>query len=343
MVEFDKLENFLYLCLSDGESKCCVRFNDDEIKLNSIEEVDEILKQHPEITRLIIDLKGTDVLIESRCCELIKKLKFGKQIKELRLKIIATKIMNLEFLKNFPNIESLFLDGCAIIDYSAIGSLNNLKSIEISQCYRYFKNINFASQLKNLKSIKLYRNNLCDISGIYGLENLEYLDISSNRSTNFDYEVLKSLPSLIFLGLSHGFDLQKIPLEVLKNLKYLSLCSCRISDISILENAKNLECLYLSQNNIEDLSSLENMPLLKSLDLVMNEVKDIAKLEGLTNLQELKIAGCPVSISSEELFDRIPSLKILNNKSRDGIGFDYTPYGLDAISKQFVKTYRHFR
>ena len=108
------------------------------------------------------------------------------------------------------------------------------------------------------------------------------------------------------------------PLSKMKNLKYLALCSNKISDISPIEGLISLTELNLNANEIGDISALSKLINLTKLNLGVNNVKDISALSNLINLTDLDIWANQISdISPVSGLTKLTTLSMTQNKIKD--------------------------
>ncbi|MGE6356530.1 hypothetical protein ACQKCJ_21885 [Flavobacterium sp. NPDC079362] len=184
--------------------------------------------------------------------------------------------INIDFIKNFKDLEILNIDGMKKgienIQYLTKITSLNLRGIKL-------KNLNWISSLKELKLLKLMFGSYQSLESLAELRNLEYLGVSRVRQID-NYDFLEGLSSLKFLHFEGLSTMHSLPsLAGVKNLKKL-----QIDNLSKLENIKEIENL----ENLEELLFIfpENF---KALDrnLLLDQLFDIAlKLPNLkmTNL-----------------------------------------------------------
>eukprot|EP00258_Populus_trichocarpa_P039909 XP_024455928.1 receptor-like protein 15 [Populus trichocarpa] len=131
-------------------------------------------------------------------------------------------------LQNLSSLQSLYLDGCSLDEYSlqSLGALSSLKNMS----------------LQALNGIVLSR-------GFLDLKNLEYLDLSYNTLNNSIFQAIGTMTSLRTLIL-HSCRLDG-----------------RIPTTQGFFNLKNLEFLDLSSNTLSNniLQTIRTMPSLKTL------------------------------------------------------------------------------
>jgi Leucine-rich repeat (LRR) protein len=101
-------------------------------------------------------------------------------------------------------------------------------------------------------------------------------------------------------------------ISALKNLNFLHLSNCKVSDISELAKLPKLQTVWLDRNNIEDISALKCLKGLESVNLSRNRIKDISSLVGKTKLSELYL--------SNNMIEQVPSLKESVNLRRLDLG-----------------------
>ncbi len=83
---------------------------------------------------------------------------------------------------------------CEIVDYSPIGKLTKLRTLEITNSN--LTDISFVSSLQNAGVFFLYHNRISDPTPLYSLQNLQDLDIHGNKlSAAAKKEVVEKLPN----------------------------------------------------------------------------------------------------------------------------------------------------
>jgi internalin A len=118
-------------------------------------------------------------------------------------------------------------------------------------------------------------------------------------------------------GLSiHGKTVYDItPINILKNLKVLSLFNTAVNDITGLTPNSSLEYLYLANNLIFDFRHLQNMPNIS--ELALGRVHSI-NIDNLPYLSNLEIFHCwdsgLVDLSFIKKFPNLKKLYVSNNK-----------------------------
>jgi Leucine-rich repeat (LRR) protein len=161
------------------------------------------------------------------------------QAEELEsLDLSASRIDDLAFIRNFPNLKELDLAENGIWDLAPLQALTSLTSLSLA------------------------KNNVSDVTPLKDLPDLQVLDLSDNLLE--DASALNSLTSLTKLDLSTN-DLYSIDgLNNLVNLESADLSYNLISSISALENSPIKE-LNILNTDINDLNAIANFPELETL------------------------------------------------------------------------------
>eukprot|EP00389_Voromonas_pontica_P004855 GDKH01007226.1.p1 GENE.GDKH01007226.1~~GDKH01007226.1.p1 ORF type:complete len:281 (+),score=66.69 GDKH01007226.1:120-962(+) len=108
-------------------------------------------------------------------------------------------------------------------------------------------------------------------------------------------------------------------------VEFLSLIACDIASLDNFPTISGLRHLLLSDNHIKGgLDKLVSMPELETLYLGGNHLKSLSDLEPLkqlSHLKKLELTYCPVSEVEgypQNVWDMLPSLKVLDGKDREG-------------------------
>jgi internalin A len=135
--------------------------------------------------------------------------------------------------------------------------------------------------------------------------------------STLDLGPLLHLKKLTFGGASgQKWPVQK--LDFVKNVHYLYICYCEVSDISALKEIKSLTSLYFSSNQVSDISALKEIKSLTSLNFSSNQVSDISALKEIKSLTSLNFSANQVSdISALKEIKSLTSLYFWNNKVSD--------------------------
>ena len=110
-------------------------------------------------------------------------------------------------------------------------------------------------------------------------------------------------------------------------LTSLSLTSCKLANLKGSGVLEKLETLDLSENNLNDAMAKEYLErcgkTLKKLFLAGNKIEHSETFSCLKDekLRQLDLMGCPLATKKDykkELFDLVPSLRIIDGMDKDG-------------------------
>lgn len=244
--------------------------------------------------------KYGDVLTDIDCFSVTDLRVSSYDLKNLGYEEEETQVHNLIDLRNFPNLNNLYLyEQKEINDYSPIRNCTTLRSLYI--CYSDLEDVSFLSGLDNLKSVGLYGNEIKDISPLATCKNLSWLDVESNPITNLDtvitadnelygmdfnpgqlqdFSVLQKRPELTSLTIRGLSEIDTETLGKLTGLNSLGLYydwnnhdwnnRDSLSDFSFVRNLKELNYLYINGD--------------------LNDSTDLENLYGLDNLREIRLS-----------------------------------------------------
>ncbi len=151
-------------------------------------------------------------------------------------------------LKNFKNVERLFLIDNSISDLSPLQDLKKLRILNISG------------------------TSIEDLSPLAHLEELEIIDASNTPIT--DLSPLSNKLSLIELFLNNCPISDLSSLQNTPQLNWLEIARSSVKDLTPLATFKKLTALNISNTAVEDISCLESITSLSKIDM-----------EGLEHLQ----------------------------------------------------------
>eukprot|EP01053_Blabericola_migrator_P005641 Blabericola_migrator_1__5640@NODE_2865_length_2265_cov_276_751592_g1798_i0_p1_GENE_NODE_2865_length_2265_cov_276_751592_g1798_i0NODE_2865_length_2265_cov_276_751592_g1798_i0_p1_ORF_typecomplete_len183_score26_59LRR_9/PF14580_6/1_3e21LRR_4/PF12799_7/1_3e02LRR_4/PF12799_7/0_0011LRR_4/PF12799_7/1_9e06LRR_8/PF13855_6/0_00014LRR_8/PF13855_6/7_5e05LRR_6/PF13516_6/2_3LRR_6/PF13516_6/9_2LRR_6/PF13516_6/70DUF5404/PF17397_2/5_5e03DUF5404/PF17397_2/0_14CENPB_dimeris/PF09026_10/8_7e03CENPB_dimeris/PF09026_1 len=114
-----------------------------------------------------------------------------------------------------------------------------------------------------------------------------------------------------------------------KNLKSISMNQTYLTSVANFPHLPKLESLELTDNRLGPNSALETLatscPKLSTLILAGNRLTSLEFMDHLKQLEVLDIEVNPITANKKDeaevrkaLFDRYPSLKIVNSHDRDG-------------------------
>ena len=176
---------------------------------------------------------------------------------------------NIEPLRYFVNLVSLFIGFSEVSDMTPIAQLTNLRYLELNNTQ--ISDIGSIAELTDLATLKLSNNQIRDFSPLAELTNLTELTLWGDQINNI------------------------YPIGYLENLEKFDLIFTRTTDISALANLSNITNLVLTGNwQLEDITPLANLTKLERLVLSASRVSDITPLSGLTNLTYLTLTHAPV-------------------------------------------------
>jgi Leucine-rich repeat (LRR) protein len=281
--------------------------------------------------------------------ELIRILENFSKLKKLSVHGLSR--VDREFIKKFPNLESLSLNLESLnlwgnlrdiqsgsfdsspnltvlhlrrnnleqLDVDLFKSLNKLVSLDLSQ--NPLKRIpsKLFANLAALNVLNLERCELIDLEPInfHGLDNLTQLYLSYNNLTHLDEASFKGLKNLTQLYLRFN-KLTEINEETFRdtcNLIMLELYKNQLIDIRFGLNNQSLQklkCLNLSGNKLEQFEI--NLRNLEELYLSFNETLEVrpGAFKNLSNLKRLRLDRCSLRVVDANTFEGLFSLEHLN-------------------------------
>lgn len=177
-------------------------------------------------------------------CEDVAELNMhSKQVTVLDLS--NKNLKDIEFIKDYPNLEELDLSENPFVSIAPLVNLKNLRRLNLEDCC-------------NIKDLEL-------LGRITSLQNLNMSAIYTNQEINYPpLDFIRSLKELEEVNISHNFYMYKInPLAILPKLRILHL------------KTGYPEC-------IKDWFSLNHFFTLKELTIFKEDIKRFPHLEGVT-------------------------------------------------------------
>ena len=221
------------------------------------------------------------------------------------LDLTECEIMDLEFIRYFPNLKQLILDGNGITDLTPLQDLYTLESLSI------------------------VRNGIADITPLYNLTNLQYLDLSNNVIS--DVSALGNLSRLKTLNVSMNNIDTLAGLYSLEALETVNLSYNFISSVNALSNSKlrELNIVNTNINSLWAVAGFDSLEVLKAgycyffietdiylLDTkyrsdqtVPHSLSGIEALSRLTNIKTLYLGW--LATHTMEPFSQMPKLESL--------------------------------
>lgn len=175
-------------------------------------------------------------------------LKSNIRLNSLGVGETKSKAVDLSFIKEFQDLETLYIDGMKK-GLENISKLSRLKTLILRGVK--MENLDLVENLTNLTELNLLYGSYKDLSGISKLRNLKDLELSRVRQIpNYDFfKNLVNLEKLCFEGMS---ELEVLPdLSELKSLRKIQVNNnSRLNDISSVSQIPHLEefLLFFPEN-----------------------------------------------------------------------------------------------
>lgn len=177
--------------------------------------------------------------------------------------LVNVKDVSLDIFASFTNLYSLELTDCTLIEEGIAPLPSGITNLILSGCNLSDSSFLSYSGFNNLYSLDLSNNNLTDVCFISGSYNSLYkLNLSGNPIDAPSLAVVQNCASISELDLS-GIPLDDLSIvEQMRELEYLNLSGCGISDLSNGNfQTKTLEVLMLANNNITSLEPLKELQI----------------------------------------------------------------------------------
>lgn len=189
------------------------------------------------------------------------------------LAINQTNITNLDFLKNFVNLQDFEADDTGI------------ESIEV------------LSACEKLYTVSVNGNKLKSLKGLENTINLYSIDAGYNELTD-----IKELSNNVLLGRVYLNHNQITDISALKNanaeLESLYIDDNQISDISCLEGFSALKYFSADRNAIADISAFNQATELKEITITNNKLTSLHGLKNCMQLQFINVSDNQISDAS---------------------------------------------
>jgi internalin A len=214
--------------------------------------------------------------------------------KSLNLANHPSNFTEIDPLKEFTQIEELYLSDSRVVDLTPLDGYEKLRLLHVEHC-----DIEDIAVLKNmplLEDLLLDYTRVSDLSPLKKSTKIKRLGL---RSTKVDsLEVLSNFPELSYLEASKTSISEMESLALLNNLEVVSLRNTAISDITSLANHTKLFFIDLHQTDVVDLSPLQQLSQLKVLDISKTKVSDLSPLTSqASTLLELNVEGTQIDDS----------------------------------------------
>ncbi|XP_067010837.2 dentin sialophosphoprotein [Anabrus simplex] len=205
------------------------------------------------------------------------------------------------------------VDGLRAANCSSLHNISDIAhSVEVLRVEEFGDHLSLKdglfSPLVNLKRLYLSHLGLHKVypAAFSGLRQLQVLDLSHNRFA-VPSELAKAVNQLPKLErfLLRGNPLGKVPFLTSKQLAFLDLGSCKISNISdsSLKNLSGLKHLKLDNNRLTVIKPKWFPQSIVSLDLSNNYIRHFSRHEfhNLSHLEHVEISGNPIHCTCETL------------------------------------------
>ena len=182
--------------------------------------------------------------------------------------------INLDCLKYFPNLESLWVALCDVENLDFLAEMPCLKYLALCGCG--IEDISVLADCDTLREITMHDNNVSDLSPLADMEIWDLFMSYNNISDISPLAEMEKLPEEIVLSYNNISDISALaPNGRSTALAYLNLRNNSISDISPLSGYSNITILSLTYNNISDVSPLADMSKDMTIYLNGNPVQNI--------------------------------------------------------------------
>ncbi len=231
-------------------------------------------------------------------------------VTELTVPDTVTDVADLQF---FTGLKSLTLQNYHGGDYSFLGSMPLLETLDLSQSSVSTIALEAVAALPALRTLNLNSCGVTDVTNLKSLSGLQSLDLGSN--TVSDIKPLARCTSLQTLNLSGNGISDISPLTALKNLQSLDLSYNAPTTLAPLAQCAELRRLDLSNCALIDISALKLCTKLTHLAAAHNDLTGIAGLEACVNLEEVDLSYNKLASINE--LGGIDSLLLVNINEND--------------------------
>lgn len=223
-------------------------------------------------------------------------LKLNYDTSKMRCPEATCKLHSISFLRHFPNIRMIELNGHRIQDLTPLESLPNL--IEVSLEDNLIRDITPLQNMSKLKVLNLHDNLIEDASPIAQLAQLIAVDLSRNELHVLP-EDLSSLSHLKELLLNFNHLQEYSAINQLTGLSILEMSHNELSSFQGLDEAlPHVKVLSLQANQLNDISALNLASTVEELNLTMNQISSFSPLSKLHSLKHAELGGNNVSYES---------------------------------------------
>jgi hypothetical protein len=225
-------------------------------KKQTWETLNEFYKQYPNIGLRILWHESQDLSFYKEIPNVRKftiatynikdysELLSNTNLKHFGIEETKSKAVDLSFIKEFKDLESLYVDGMK----KGLDNIRYLKKLK-TLTFRGVKmdNLNLLSELENLEELNLLFGSFKNLESLANLKKIKSIEFSRVRQIpNFDFlNSLENLEKIEFEGMS---KMEEIPnLSNLKKLKRVHIHNnLRLNNIKSIGNIPNLKLLQLT-------------------------------------------------------------------------------------------------
>ncbi len=194
------------------------------------------------------------------------ELQINTKLKHFGIEETKSNAVDVSFIKNFKDLESLYVDGMKK-GLNNVFFLSNLRKLTFRGVK--LENLDFITDLRNLEELNLLFGSYKSLESLSNLKNLKSIEFSRVRQIpNFDFlNSIESLEKIEFEGMA---KMEEIPnLSKLTNLKRIHINNnLRLSKIENIKKIPNLKLLQLSFAENSKVNERKNI-IEQSIEILM--------------------------------------------------------------------------
>lgn len=195
--------------------------------------------------KLVDEKKGIKGLLTTKISE-----ESALKIKDLH--IIDCKNINFDFLKFLPNLEHLMVSDCTITNVQGLQYTPNLTLLTFYDSY-----VDDLTPVGECRKLEMFdyvhddnQDSLDDFSFLSNLNDLVEVDLTGNKISDISFLSNKSKLKEVVLTNNPIKDLHV--LSTLKQMHYLEIEDCNLTNLDGLEKCEALMTLYANGNNFDE-------------------------------------------------------------------------------------------
>jgi len=222
-------------------------------------------------------------------------------------------VMDLDFIRYFPNLKELILDGNAITDLTPLKDLYALERLSLAE--NGVADLTPLANLTNLQSLNLSDNVIDDVSCLGNLSRLKELDLSVNNIHSLDG--LYALTELETVDLSYNF-ISSVNALGNSKLRELNIVNTNINSLWAVSELTTLEVLKAGYyyERVDDADTYMLDKKYRSDSTVAHTLTGMEAISGLTNLRTLYLSS--LSTQTMQPLSGLPKLESLTLYSYSG-------------------------